>query len=464
MEKIKIGYLPFFIKLYDEEDPYYRDPLVLYMNKLIAMLESRGIEVIPADEICRVKEEFDRAAEKFNRLDVDAVVTQHLAYCPSLGAVDALLSLKMPIVIFDTTVDYGTLAVQNYKNCLRPNHGIHGVQDLCNMLIRNGRDFSLCVGHTSHGDVLDRVVSCCRAAKIAKTLKNARIGSVGGAFEGMGDFQVPEERLKAEIGAEIIKLSPEIAEKYLSAVTVEEIDAEIALEREKYDVRVKNTDDYRESTRSGLAMRKWIDENRLCGCTVNFLKVKDGGLPKMPFNECCKMLERGIGYAGEGDVLTAGLAGALFSVFHDTAFVEMFIPDWENGLILLSHMGESNPALAKFRPIVADKPFGYNGTGDTVSMVTCMRAGNAVLVNLAPMKEGFRLILSPVTMTDDGLERGAYEYVNRGWMKPSLPLQDFLADYSEAGGTHHSALVYGGDLKTLSEFGKMCGFEVTVIK
>lgn len=88
MEKIKIGYLPFFIKLYDEEDPYYRDPLVLYMNKLIAMLESRGIEVISADEICRVKEEFDRAAEKFNRLDVDAVVTQHLAYCPSLGAVE----------------------------------------------------------------------------------------------------------------------------------------------------------------------------------------------------------------------------------------------------------------------------------------------------------------------------------------------------------------------------------------
>jgi len=34
-------------------------------------------------------------------------------------------------------------------------------------------------------------------------------------------------------------------------------------------------------------------------------------------------MSRGIGYAGEGDVLTAALTGALLSVYPDTSFTEV---------------------------------------------------------------------------------------------------------------------------------------------
>ena len=32
MKKIKVGYLPFYIKLYDDSNPHTRDPMVAYMN------------------------------------------------------------------------------------------------------------------------------------------------------------------------------------------------------------------------------------------------------------------------------------------------------------------------------------------------------------------------------------------------------------------------------------------------
>ena len=63
MKKIQVGYLPFYIKLYDDSNPRSRDPMVKYMHTLISMLESEGIEVVLAEEVCRVKEEFDRAFE-----------------------------------------------------------------------------------------------------------------------------------------------------------------------------------------------------------------------------------------------------------------------------------------------------------------------------------------------------------------------------------------------------------------
>jgi len=41
-----------------------------------------------------------------------------------------------------------------------------------------------------------------------------------------------------------------------------------------------------------------------------------------------------------------------------------------------------------------------------------------------------------------------------------LALVISVALFSMAGGTHHSALVYGADIRELAAFGKMMGFEV----
>lgn len=464
MKKIKVGYLPFFIKLYDDSNPHYRDPLFEYTKVLIRMIESQGIEVIMADEICRVKDEFDRAAKKFNDADVDAVITQHLAYSPSLESIEALLSLKAPIIVFDTTPDYELIKVAGYQARVSANHGIHGVQDMCNLLKRNHRPYFLCAGHALHSEVVSEVVGMCRAAAVKKAYATEKIGSVGGCFTGMGDFQIPDERYKADIGAEVKYMTPDVVEKYVAKVTDAEVEAEIAADRRAYNVEVTFDEAYRAATKSGLAVRKWMDEEGLSACTVNFLTLDTCGLPKMPFVECCKMMGRGQGYAGEGDVLTAGLVGALISVYPNTTFTEMFCPDWEQNVILLSHMGESNPRLAQWQPLVADTPFNYNSCGDTVAMYNCFRPGKAVYVNLAPMEDHFHLILTEVEMLNLGLERGAYRHSTQGWLKPCKPVAQFLKEYSMAGGTHHSAMVYDAKLEEIKAFGEMMGFEVITIQ
>jgi len=184
----------------------------------------------------------------------------------------------------------------------------------------------------------------------------------------------------------------------------------------------------------------------------------------MPFAECSKMMERGLGYAGEGDVLTAGLVGALRSVYPETTFVEMFCPDWKDDVILLSHMGEANLSLAKWKPVITDCPFTFNSCGDTAALYFCMKPGKAVYVNLAPMGEKFTLIVTPVELLDAGLEFGIYRYAIQGWMKPCKRVKEFLKEYSMLGGTHHSAMVYGADLEEIVAFGRMMGFEVEVIE
>ena len=94
-----------------------------------------------------------------------------------------------------------------------------------------------------------------------------------------------------------------------------------------------------------------------------------------------------------------------------------------------------------------------------------MRGGSATLVNVAPMGGGkYTLILAPVQMQEIGREHGGYRYVVQGWLKPPMPVADYLEQYSLAGGTHHSALVYGAGPEELRVFGEVMGFDVTIIR
>lgn len=464
-KKVKVGFLPLYIKLYDDTSgPSYRIPMEKYMNMCISMLETQGIEVVPADQVCRIKPEFEAAAEKFNAEDVDAVITMHLAYSPSLESIEALLKLKAPIIVFDSTPHYELIEVAGYEGRISPNHGIHGVQDMCNLLKRNGKPYYICAGHALHSEVISELAGMCRAAKVAKAYQNMKVGSVGGSFTGMGDFLVSDERYKNDIGAEVSYMTPEVVAEYLAKVTDEEIEAEMAKDAAKYNVEVTYVDEYKQATKSGLAIRKWMEEKGLGSVTVNFLTLDICGLPKMPFPECCKVLERGQGYAGEGDVLTAGLVGSLFQAYPNTTFTEMFCPDWKENVILMSHMGESNPNLAQWKPYIRDCNFSYNSCGNTVGMYSCGRKGNVTIVNLAPMNDSFNLVLCPGQMLDVGLECGAYKSSTQGWFKPNKPLNKFLKEYSLAGGTHHSAMVYDVDIEELKAFGEMMGFNVIVVE
>jgi L-arabinose isomerase len=215
---------------------------------------------------------------------------------------------------------------------------------------------------------------------------------------------------------------------------------------------------------AGLMIRKWIQDAELDGFTINFKDIdKSSRMPCMPFFEISQQISWGIGYAGEGDVITAALAGTLARHFPEVSFVEMFCPDWQNGRVLLSHMGEANISLFKDPPLLTPMDFLYTDVGSTVAAFGCFKPGRAAMVNLAPLSGGlFRLIISEGCMVDPGGEDRLTASV-RGWFQPTMPLQEYLAAFSRQGGTHHSVLVYGDCRKHVSDFGEMMGWEVACL-
>jgi len=396
MRMPKIGLLPLYIELYDIYYPEMRDRINTFRNIISEELKKRNLEVITAP-ICRLKPEVESAVKTFENEGADAIVTLHLAYSPSMESSDLLAATSLPLIVLDTTPAYEFGPQQNPDEIMY-NHGIHGVQDMCNLLIRNNKKFLLEVGHWKESDVLDRVASCAKAAQVANNLKNARVGIIGEPFKGMGDFAIPAEILKKTIGIETISFDFSTGQELVSQISHEEVLMEMKENESLFTINNLDNEVHERSSRINLLIRKWIKKEKLTAFTLNFLATsRDSIISVMPFLEASKAMSKGIGYAGEGDVLTAALVGAIASVYPDTSFTEMFCPDWKNNSIFLSHMGEMNINLVAEKPILAEKEFLYTDAYNPVVAYGKFKKGEVIFVNLAPKAEcQYSLILSKV--------------------------------------------------------------------
>jgi len=460
--KPKVGLLGLYLKLYDDAMPEVRPRIDEFYSTIVSETERRGIEVV-TQPVCRIAAEFDAAVSAFETEGVDAIITLHLAYSPSLESSEALAKTSLPVIVLDTSPAFSYAPDQDPAE-LMYNHGIHGVQDMCNLLIRNAKPFAIEAGHWAKSDVLDRVAGWARAAKTASAMRRARVGLVGTPFAGMGDFAVEPATLREVIGVEIVPMSFEELTRQMPAADSREVATEIDLDRARFEVVGEPGEAHTRSVRASLAVRKIVEREKLTGFTMNFGSFNpECGLPTVPFLEASKLISRGIGYGGEGDVLTAALVGALAQSFPDTTFTEMFCADWENDTVFISHMGEMNIDLTEGKAVLMEKPMPWMGVDSPVVALGRFRAGDAVFVNLAPgPDDSFTLILAPVEVLGASGEDRMTDTI-RGWFRPCVSVADFLADYSRLGGTHHAAMVYGDVTDDLVRFGEMMGWNVAVL-
>ena len=460
----KTGLLPFYLKLYDDILPECRAGFDGFVQRIAAGFEARGITVHTAP-VCRVEGEFKAAIAQFEADGVDCIVTLHLAYSPSLESLEAFCITRLPIVILDATMDadFGRKAAAAR---IMYNHGVHGVMDFASMLRRRRRVFEIVAGHDADPRTMDRAADQVRAAVASAILRCSRVLRVGDAFAGMGDFCVTEDVLAAKLGIDVCQISLDALDKAIGTVTDAAVASEVAEDRDRFSCELP-AEDHARSVRVGLGLRHIIESGGYNGFSVNFQAFDRADRPAntMPFLEISKAMGRGIGYAGEGDVLTAALVGALARAFQAVTFTEIFCADWAGDTLFLSHMGEISPAVAGDVPRITAKPF-FSGGSMAPAILSCaVKPGPAVFVNLAPGPDDtFSLIVAPVqVLAEDGLLDPSMRDVVRTWVRPQGKVAAFLEAYSRAGGTHHSALVLGERAEAVAAFGRMCGLDVVWI-
>ena len=459
MQKAKVGLLGLMFDLYDIL-PNLKPKMATFARELVTSLAPFADVDFPG--VCNTREQVDGAVAAFEADDKELILVVLLTYAPSHIALPALLRTRLPVVIFNTQQLPGITADVTAQQTLE-NHGMHGVQDLVNVLLRAGQEIHLVTGHYQDQAALDAVGEWCLAAQAERFLRRMRIGLLGYPMEGMGDFGIDQTALLAQVGPQVHHLAmKEIAERAKCAPG-DSIADQIAADREHFQIESTISEaEHEANSRLEWALRTTMEEHSLQGFAAHFMAIgEEGWLETLPFLAASKLLGEGYGFGGEGDVTSAAAVSLMAMLAGAANFTEMFTMDPAHDAVLMMHMGEGNWRMAR-----DDEPVHMLRSSlglvdlkvDPLLLAFSLQPGDVTLLSLTTAAEGnMRFVVAEGEVMDfpyvSDLRRPHYKFKPRS----SDGLPGFLTRFSQAGGSHHQALAYGHWSSMLEKLAALLG-------
>lgn len=461
---VKIGVLGLTCGLYQKKMPELIGRLSSFRLELEKTLKNYA-DITGFGPISH-KSELKQIFQKLEEENTAGLIIVLLSYSPSLLVLPFLKKFRRAVLIWNTQ-KLAKIERSFGPDELSDNHGMHGVQDLSSVLLRQDIPFSLITGHFQDKSTISKIEKWITACGTVSLLEKARIARIGGRFKDMGDFSVSDKSITRFLGPNIIEIPVEKVARESLKIKRREVEKVMKSDGKKFEV-TSNLDRSTHfiSSRMELALRRIVSREKLDGLGINFTAFKGKrGCEAIPFAAISKLMAEGLGYAGEGDVLCATSVLILQKLCGAGNFVEMFTTDYENNRILMSHMGESNLKMARDRRKIklVKKEMTLIKPGLATAMFLFpLKPGDVTFFNIALAEDGrFRFIVTEGRILDKPL----FKALNSPHFLLKVPgnIENFLTQYSLLGGTHHLAMTYGDrkeELRFFSEITDIPIFEI----
>ncbi|MCD4824331.1 MAG: hypothetical protein K8S55_06970 [Phycisphaerae bacterium] len=444
--KPRVGVVGLTLELYETLAPDLRPQREQWVKQsLLPALEP--IADVQFERAVYTPEDIDDVIARYEAADLDALLVICLTYSPSQISLPAFKRTRLPIVVWNTQELF--VADDSFGSAeMRNNHGVHGTQDLCNVLLRSGVKFEYVTSHIQDNEALGELEDFFVSAAAVNGLRRARLGLIGYPFPGMGDFAHDSTHLAATLGCRWQSISVEQYIKRSESADAESVANLIAEYREKYDLADDLTETDLEATaRAELSLRAIVKDNRLDAFSYQFMAFgEDERTVTLPFVAASRLMGEGIGFAGEGDLVGAAGSWLLNRLKSPASFSEIFTVDFGNNGVIMSHMGEASVAMArtdgKIRMIARAAKITPTRERQ-LALVTNFQPGPATLFALSlGANQKWRFIVSQMRIDDFG-PLPSMETPHFRLVPESGDVRDFLTAYAKVGGPHHNAVCFG---------------------
>ncbi len=394
-------------------------------------------------------------------------------FSPAKMWIGGLSTLHKPFVHlhtqFNRDIPWSTIDM-DFMNL---NQSAHGDREFGYLCARMGLSRKVIVGHWQDPEVLEELVTWCRAACAWHDAQGAKIARFG---DNMRDVAVTEgDKVEAELRFGYSVNGYGLGDLTARADGVEDaaVDALVQEYDQQYDLSeaLKPSGARRASlldaARIELGLRKFLEDGGFKAFTDTFENLH--GLRQLPGIAVQRLMADGYGFGAEGDWKTAALVRAMKVMATGLAGGTSFMEDYTYHLdpddmkVLGAHMLEICPSIAgKARLSLEIHPLSIGGKEDPVRLVFDAQTGAAVNATLVDMGNRFRMVANEVEVVppDEPLPRLP---VARAVWLPRPNLKTAAAAWILAGGAHHTGFSQALTAAHLEDFAEIAGVELLII-
>ncbi|MFO8006696.1 MAG: hypothetical protein R6V05_03075, partial [Candidatus Brocadiia bacterium] len=173
----RVGLLGLTLEFYEQKGSDLREGREQWVRRQVLPALETHAEVLFPGAVFQRRDVEARVAQ-FEDEDCDAVLVVLLTYSPSQISLPALKRTHLPIIVWNTQELEGV--GEGFSDRLMiENHGVHGTQDLANVLLRSEVPFSYVTSHVEDEDGMGELADFFSAAAAVRRLRQARLGILG---------------------------------------------------------------------------------------------------------------------------------------------------------------------------------------------------------------------------------------------------------------------------------------------
>jgi L-arabinose isomerase len=344
--------------------------------------------------------------------------------------------------------------------------GTVGAFQFSNVLKREERKFMVVVGTKGEDRVYKEIYEYSKAARVAKELKNMKIGLLPWRYPDIANTWCDEFKITSRLGPKIVRISVSELYKVAQDIGEEEVNSFVNELKEKYEVRVSERS-LRVSARASLGLAKVFDKYDLNAVAIQDLEDELHELLKTrPCLYVASIFEKGGVVGMEGDIHTVIAMLILRKLTgQPVLFAEVYMFDKVENVMPMGHTTMLDINIAKNPKeikIIPDCEYESFDEVEGAYMYFTGKEGTVTLLSLVDDVDNYRLIIGRgESIPINGARIDGYSHI---LVRPSLPVEEFLKKAAEAGAGQHWAVAYGDHVSILEKFADLTGLNKTVIE
>lgn len=467
-QPMRVGLFGIGLDTYWPQFPGLLDRLKGYQAGIAKRLGGDGVEVVDAglvDNVAKARE----AADFFKRSDVEIIFLYVSTYALSSTVLPVVQKAKVPVVVlnlqpvrrldydsFNALGDRGRMTgiwLEHCQACSAP--------EIACVFERAGIDYHLVTGTLDDAESWREINAWVRAARVAKVMRENRVGVLGHYYCGMLDVYSDMTQQAAVFGNHFELLEMCQLKALRDSVTAAQVTAKLAQFRQEFDVAPEcEAAELDRAARTSVALDLLVEKYQL-GSLAYYYEGTSGNEYENIVTSIIAgnslLTAHGVPVAGECEIKNVQAMKIMDALGTGGSFSELYLMDFDDDVVLLGHDGPAHVAIAEGPVRLVPLPVYHGKPGKGLSIEMMVKNGPVTLLSVVQDGKGRLKLLCaeaesvPGPIMKIGNTNSRYRF--------SIGARQFVNEWCNAGPAHHCAIGVGHVAAEIEKLAAILGIE-----